>query len=224
MIYEPITHSTLKNLVVGPRLENSAPPPALLLLHGRGADENDLLALTPFFDPRFLIVSVRAPFLFPPGGYTWYEVHQALTPHPEQFAESYNRLVDFIADMKRTFRLDPGRVFLMGFSMGAVMSYALALTKPEEVAGVIAHSGYIPEGTELSFKWDKLRHTSFFLAHGRFDMVIPAKLGRRAHDLLLRAGARILYRQYPIAHQISEESLNDLSAWLKEQLASHSSV
>lgn len=217
MTYEPIS-STLHNIVVAPRQTGSDSPPALLLLHGRGADENDLLQLAPALDPRFLIIGVRAPFLFPMGGYTWYEVLQVGTPHAEQFAESYRRLVDFLADAKRAFRLAPDRIFLLGFSMGTVMSYALALTRPLEIAGVVAHSGYIPEGAGLDFQWDKLHQTHFFIAHGRFDPAISIKFGKRARDLLTNAGAPVTYKEYPIAHQISEQSLADLSAWLKEKL------
>ncbi len=213
MTIEPIT-SSLQNKVVPPRQESSGPHPTLVLLHGRGTNENDLLGLASYLDPRLLIISVRAPFHFPYGGHTWYEILQVGTPEPNQFADSYNRLVQFLGDAKRALRVDPRRVFLMGFSMGTVMSMALALTKPDEIAGVVAHSGYIPEGTNLKFQWERLQQTAFFVAHGRFDPVISVKFGRRAKELLSKTSAPLTYKEYPIAHQISEESLTDLTTWL----------
>ncbi len=219
MTFEPIT-SSLQHKVVPPRQESPGPHPTLFLLHGRGTNEDDLLGLVPHLDPRLLIVSVRAPFGFPLGGYTWYEILQAGSPEPNQFAESYDRLVNFLGDAKRAFRIDPNRLFLMGFSMGTVMALALALTKPHEITGIVAHSGYTPEGTNLKFQWDDLQRTAFFVAHGRFDPVISVKLGRRTRELLSKTSAPLTYKEYPIAHQISEESLTDLRTWLTGQLDS----
>ncbi|HZY09637.1 MAG TPA: phospholipase, partial [Bacteroidota bacterium] len=96
--------------------------------------------------------------------------------------------------------------------------YALALTKPTEVAGVVANSGYIPEETDLQFQWDALNGTPFFVSHGLHDPVIPVQFGRRARFLLEQAHVDLTYHEYPIGHQISEESLRDMSAWLTEKL------
>jgi phospholipase/carboxylesterase len=212
--------SSLYHIVApsGPSEERGGPRPALILLHGRGADENDLMGLAPYLDPHFMFLSVRAPFRFPFAGWTWYEILEVGSPHPEQFKESYERLCQFLDDVKRHYPVDPERMFLLGFSMGSVMSYALSLTKPEHIAGVVAHSGYIPENTELQFQWDKLDRTAFFVAHGTHDAVIPVDFGRRARDLLVKSNTQLTYKEYPIAHQISDKSLHDLSGWLKQRL------
>jgi len=192
--------------------------PTLILLHGRGADENDLLSLAPYLDPRLLVLSVRAPFAFPMGGYTWYEILQVGKPEEGQFKESYELLRNFLGDIKKQLPVNPNQVYLLGFSMGSMMSYALALTKPTEIKGVVAHSGYIPEETELHYSWNNLRNSSFLVAHGTFDPVIPVQLGRRAKELLSKTEASLTYKEYPIGHNISEESLHDLAAWLQQQL------
>lgn len=210
--------SALVHKIVAPRSDVKPPFPTLVLLHGRGTDEDDLLGLVPYLDPRLCIVSARAPFQFSSGGWTWYDLHEVGSPHAQQFDESYERLVQLLADVKKHYPVDPGRIFFMGFSMGAVMSYAISLTKPEEVTGVIAHSGYVPEHSSLTFVLDKLNTSSFFVAHGTEDPVIPIQFGRRAKELLTNAKAKLEYREYPIAHQISEESLSDLSEWLKKKL------
>lgn len=210
--------STLYHKLVTPPNSSSGPHPTLILLHGRGADENDLLGLTPYVDPRLFIISVRAPFAFPYGGYYWYEFLQVGTPEPRQFAESYQRLTEFLADAKQHYPIDPKKIFLLGFSMGTVMSFALSLTKTSEIAGVIAHSGYIPEGTELEFKWNNLHSVAFFVAHGTHDPIIPVQFGRRANELLSKTATDLTYKEYPIAHQISEESLADFTTWLTKRM------
>ncbi|MGH2566879.1 MAG: alpha/beta hydrolase [Bacteroidota bacterium] len=214
---KPVQSSLVHRIVV-PRIDQQAPYPALILLHGRGTNEDDLTGLVSFLDPRLLVVSARAPFPFPLGGWTWYDILEVGSPQPQQFAESYDRLVQFVADVKNHYPVDPQRLFFLGFSMGTVMSYAVALTKPPEVAGVVAHSGYIPENTSLRLAWNRLDATSFFVAHGIHDPVIPVQLGRRAQELLVEAKVDLTYREYPIAHQVSEESLTDLSAWLRQRL------
>jgi phospholipase/carboxylesterase len=195
--------------------DGKGPHPALILLHGRGANEDDLLGLTPYFDPRFLVIAARAPLEFPYGGCTWYETLTVGTPEPSQFAESYARLIQFIDDVRRHYPVDPDRLFLLGFSMGAVMAYACALTRPESVHSIVAHSGYIPEDTPLVFQWNKLRGKGFFVAHGESDPVIGASFARRAKELLADTEADLEYREYPIPHTMSEESVGDLSSWLR---------
>jgi phospholipase/carboxylesterase len=109
-------------------------------------------------------------------------------------------------------------MFFCGFSMGAVMAYAITLTHPESVMGTIANSGYIPEGTELKYQWDQIKAKPFFVAHGKFDPVIPVMFGQRAKELLDKAHASVTYREYEMGHQIGEESLNDMMQWLTKKL------
>lgn len=198
----------------------SVKPPALILLHGRGTDENDLLGLVDYLDPRFFVISVRAPFPFQEGvgGYTWYDLKDIGSPNQEQFTDSCRRLVQFVEDVKAKYPIDADRVFLLGFSMGSVMSFAVGLTVPGLVRGIVAHSGYVPEGANLTFAWKDLHGLSAFVAHGMHDPVIPIEYGRRARELLGASSVDTEYREYPIPHTISEQSLADLSSWLQKKL------
>lgn len=207
--------ASLPHIVLEPEARASGTLPTLIMVHGRGADEEDLPGLAPMLDPRFLILSVRAPFPFPYGGYTWYEVGEVGSPDPGMFRESHELFVRFVEEIRAGYPVDPSRLFLFGFSMGTVMSYALSLTRPDLVRGVSANSGYVPEGTHLSFRWDGLRDTGFFIAHGTHDPVISVDFGRRARDLFLASNADMTYREYPMGHQISDESIRDVSAWLR---------
>lgn len=217
--------STLVHKIRLPAEGASDKNPALILLHGMGTSEDDLLGLVDYLDPRLFIVSVRAPYRHEEGlgGYTWYDVHSIGKdiglPHPQQFEESYNRLVQFVLDVKQYYPVDGNRVFLLGFSMGSVLALALSLTRPELIRGIVAHSGYIREDTTLKFALDRLQSLSMFVAHGVEDPVIPVRLARRAHDLLRKTNTDLTYKEYPIAHTISEQSLHDLSVWLKNKLS-----
>ena len=212
-------NTTLTHKIQEPEQTSKEKPPALVLLHGRGANEDDLLGLTEYFDQRLFCIAARAPFPFQSGeGYTWYDVLEVGRPEPNMFAESYQRLVQFLEDIKKKYPINPHKIFFLGFSMGTIMSYSLALTMPGSVAGVIANSGYIPEDTDLKFQWDKLKGKPFFVAHGLYDPVIPVQYGQRAKDLLREAGVNLTYREYEMAHQINEESLNDISTWLNDKI------
>jgi phospholipase/carboxylesterase len=202
-----------------PRRETPGKPPALILLHGRGADEDDLLGLAEYFDDRLFIISPRAPYAFAHGGgRTWYELEEIGKPDRAMFLESYNKLRSFIPGATGFYGLDPGKVFCCGFSMGSVMALAVALTEPGLLSGVIANSGYLPEDAGIEFRWDAVKGMPFFVAHGIYDPVIPYAYSRRAKELLESHGAEVTHREYDMGHQINEDSLNDMIAWLAPRL------
>lgn len=214
-----VIQTSLIHKILPPRNTAGGQHPALILLHGRGANEDDLLGLSEYLDERLFFIAARAPFGFQwGGGFTWYDILDTGKPEPKMFAKSYQRLAQFHHDIKKNYPIDQKKIFYLGFSMGTIMSYAFALTHPEEVRGVVANSGYIPEDAELQFQWNRLDGISFFVAHGANDPIIPVQLGRRARLLLEQAKADIFYREYEMAHQISEESLNDMARWLHEKL------
>lgn len=191
--------------------------PGVILLHGRGADEEDLAGLTGYLDPRLTVVSPRAPFRFEfGGGYTWYDMDDIGAPAPDMFQNSYERLTRFIHHSITSYRIDPQQLFLLGFSMGTMMAYAVALTMPRLFRGVVGNSGFIPRVEGAPLQWNELSGTSFFIAHGTFDPVIPVALGRKTRDLFKESNAEWIYREYPIGHEISQESLQDQSSWITQ--------
>ena len=191
--------------------------PGLLLLHGRGADEADLMGLESALDPRLTIVSARAPFRLGPG-FAWYGMSEVGKPDPDTLRASVRELEDFIDGLSEAYDIDPARLYLMGFSQGAVMSATMALLKPGAVRGALLHSGYVPANAGLGFSHEAAEGKPFYLAHGKYDDVIPVTFGRDSHEYLQAANAEVEYREYPIGHTISEESLYDLSEWLSARL------
>ncbi len=214
LIPTSLTHKMLQ-----PRRRSGTPAPLLILLHGRGANEDDLLGLSEYLDERLFIVTPRAPFPFQfGGGYTWYDLEEVGKPEPAMFKTSYDKVRQFVEDVGKGYPVDRSRIFLGGFSMGTIMSYAIALTDPASVHGVIANSGYVPEETDLRFAWDQIRGKPFFVTHGIYDPVIPVSFGRRAKELLELANATLTYREYDMGHQIGEETLNDMMKWISGHL------
>ena len=216
---EELLNSTLVHRVLLPEGSRAQRHPALILLHGRGADEEDLIDLTRHYDPRFLVISARAPIAHEYGGYTWYAVGHAGSPEPDTFRSSCEKLWQFTDDAIAAYPADPAQVYLLGFSMGAVMSYALSLARPALFRGVVALSGYVPEGTHLNFRWGETGHMEYFIAHGTDDPVIPVSSARRARELFGGSRAAVTYREYPGGHAIGEECLRDTADFLRRMLA-----
>lgn len=206
-------NSTLKHVALPPRGPSPSRPPLLLLLHGRGADEHDLIPVTHYLDSRFFLVAVRAPLKFSYGGSTWYEILDNGLPDPKEFRSSFDLLQAFIEDARAHYPVAPGPLYLFGFSMGAMMALSYTLAFPSMVRGVAAHSGYLPDEIHRPYQWNHMRGVSIFQAHGVQDPVIPVALARKTYDFLSRSDASYTYKEYQIQHQISEQSIADINAF-----------
>lgn len=215
---------SLTHLVREPGRGTQTAPPLLLLLHGIGSNEEDLFGLAPYLDERFLVVSARAPVALAYGGYGWFQIDftpGGMVADVEQAKKSLAMLPGFVDELVETYGADGRRVHLMGFSQGAMMSLALTLTSPEKVAGVVAMSGRLPEqvlGLELDL--EALNGTPVLVTHGLYDPVLPIENGRAVRDYLAGLPIELTYREYPMAHEVSMESLRDVTAWLTKTLDS----
>jgi phospholipase/carboxylesterase len=207
------------------QLERAAagePEGLLVLHHGRGTDERDLLGLADFLDPkrRLRVVTPRAPLQLPGSpGYHWYLVPRVGYPDPESFAAARAALAELHDGLWEESGIGPGRTVLAGFSMGAVMSYAMGLSAERPaVAGILAFSGFVPtvEGWEPALA-DRTQ-TPVFVSHGRRDPVIGIEFAERARDLLTEGGLEVTYRESDLGHQIDPAHLRDAGAWLGEVL------
>jgi phospholipase/carboxylesterase len=200
----------------------AAPEGMLILHHGRGTEEGDLLRLADFLDPeqRLLVVTPRAPLQLPGSpGYHWYLVPRVGYPDHDSFHAARAALAELHDELWEESGVGPERTVLGGFSMGSVMSYAMALggDRPP-VAGLLAFSGFVPsvEGWEPSFA-DR-QGTRAFIAHGRRDPIIDVGFAHRARDLLQDGGLEVAYRESDIGHQIDPSHLSEATAWLGEVL------
>jgi len=188
--------------------------PTIIAIHGRGTNENDLVPLVLSLSlPNVLLVSPRAPFPFPYGGFAWYDLAGEGIPEPSTFRTSIDVFQKFVGEVKQGYPIDSKRLLLLGFSQGTMMAYATALLDPTSFLGVAALSGYIPHRSGLPLKLTNLNGFPVFISHGSDDPIIPVRLGRESAELLKRAGATVTYREYPMGHEVTEDTMHDLSEW-----------
>ncbi len=195
--------------------------PLLVLLHGYGSDERDLMGLAPYLDPRFQVVSARAPQALEMGGYAWFAVQFTpfgLVLDHDQAQVSRLQLEAWLETLVATPGVDRSRVFLLGFSQGAGMALGLALHRPELVAGVVFLSGLVVPQMIPAGDPEKLRALSVLMTHGRQDPLIPIAQGRASRALLEQLPVRLCYREYEMGHEINEECLEEVRGWLTEKL------
>jgi phospholipase/carboxylesterase len=192
----------------------SEPEGALVLLHGRGADEHDLFPVLDLLDPerRLLGITPRGPLTLPPGGAHWYQLAGIPTPDAATFHATFAQVTAFLD----TLPVPIERVVLGGFSQGSVMSYALGLGEGRpRPAAIIALSGFVPRVPGFSLDLDGLDGYPVAIAHGSYDPVIPAGFGHEARDLLAAAGADVFYRETPTTHTIDPAIVPELAAFVR---------
>lgn len=195
------------------------PEGALVLMHGRGADEYDLFPLLDHLDPeqRLLGLAPRGPLSLPPGGAHWYELGQMGKPPAETFHPTF----ELASEWLDSIGVPMERIVLGGFSQGAMMAYALGLGagRPRP-AGIIALSGFLPEVE--GFEYDLSPPLPpIAIAHGTLDPVIGVDWGRGARAQLEAAGADVLYHESPIPHTIDPSFLAELQPWLAAAIPSN---
>jgi phospholipase/carboxylesterase len=210
-------------LAFAERPATSDTPHGLLVLHhGRGSDEQDLIGLSDVLDPDgwLHVVAPRAPLRHSGSpGYHWYFVPRVGYPDPATFQNAYRELAAFHEELWERTGIGPDRTVLGGFSMGTVMSYALGLGSDRPApTGILALSGFVPtvDGWEPSL--DDRPDTKILIAHGRNDAVIPVTFARSARDLLEQAGFAVDYRESGAAHQVDPGDVPRVIAWLRETL------
>ncbi len=207
--------------VAPPRVATGTPSPLLVLLHGIGADENDLLAIGPMLDPRLTVVSLRAPRPYD-GGWSWFDVDflpgGRVVPDVAQARAALRGLVAWLADAPARFGTDPARTFLLGFSQGAMMALGVLFTTPERLAGVVALSGRHADLFPAPASPDAIARVPVLVAHGLHDDVLPVAHGRATREALAPLVRDFTYREFPIAHGIDDDEIALVRDWLRARL------
>jgi phospholipase/carboxylesterase len=198
------------------------PAGALVLLHGRGADEHDLVPLFDILDPerRLLGLTPGAPLTPPQGGRWWYHVPRVGFPDPASFHAAYAALTSLLDGWLQERGIDWSRAIVGGFSMGCVMSYATALGpgRPSP-AGILAMSGFIPtvEGWEPDL--EQRRGLPVFITHGSRDPVISVQFARDARRRLEDAGLALSYHEHGGGHHIDPRTVPLMTEWVAQRVA-----
>jgi phospholipase/carboxylesterase len=213
---------SLIHLVRAPVVPAAAQSPLLLLLHGIGSNEADLFGLTPYLDERLRIVSARAPVVLGPGAFGWFNIEftpTGLVADLAQARRSLALLATFIDELLAAYSTPSRRIYLMGFSQGAMMSLSLLLAQADKIAGVVAMSGRFPtQAMEELTEPQALAGLPVLVTHGLYDPVLPIESGRDIRAQLAGLPVALAYREYPMGHEVTPESLRDTAAWLTNTL------
>ncbi len=193
--------------------------PLVIMLHGYGSNEDDLFSFADHIPGNYKIISLRAPYSLPYGGYSWYDINMDenmnIKIDIDQAKSSISKIEDFLKNkLTQKFSFDREKICLIGFSQGTVLSYALSLNNPDLFKNVIALSGMI--NMELIDKNAKdYSNLNYFCSHGIQDQVIPVNYSRESADWLKSNRVNHIYKEYDMAHSVSQENFFDLLEWMK---------
>lgn len=193
--------------------------PVIILLHGYGSNEEDLFSFATELPDEYYVISARAPYDMMYGSYAWYAINFDADENKfsdlDQARSSRDLIVEFIDECVSKYAVDAENITLLGFSQGAILSSAIALSYPEKINKVAAFSGYL--NTEIATE-DYLKHNvskvKFFVSHGIVDQVIPIDWARKTKPALENSGINVVYKEYPIGHGVSPQNFYDFKDWL----------
>ena len=210
----------LHYLVREPKV-SSKKPPLLILLHGYGSNEHDLFSFASELPESLLIISAQAPYPMSFGGYAWYALNlddqNGKYSDIPQAKESLQKIEGFISEIQKKYQADPNRTFLLGFSQGAILSYALSFNFPNKVPYVMALSGYINSDL-LPDEFPSAIHTEYYCSHGVVDQVLPIDWARNSNEFLKMKGVSNTYEEYPVGHGVSPQNFYNFKRWIEDRL------
>ncbi len=202
------------------------PFPAILALHGWGANAHDLLGLAPLLHGgEALVLCPQGPLAFEiqPGfhGFGWFPIGRGDPPEPGAFDRAVANVDGFLQSALAAYPVDLRKLVVMGFSQGGAMAYSLALQNPARFAGLVALSSWLPEPLEAGLpSAAELADLPTLVVHGTKDPMVPVDLAQAARDKLVARGLPVVYREYEMAHEIAPEALRGLVEWLEDKVLS----
>jgi phospholipase/carboxylesterase len=200
------------------RESHREPAGALVLLHGRGADERDLVPVLDVLDPQRRLVGLTpgAPLPGPGGGRWWYQVPRVGFPDPATFHATYARLTSFLDGWLADRAIGWERTIVGGFSMGCVMSYAVGVGRGRpSPAGILAMSGFIPTVEGWAAELASRRGQPVLITHGARDPVISVEFARDARARAEAARLAVDYHEHEGGHHLDRETLALMRAWVQ---------
>jgi phospholipase/carboxylesterase len=217
-----MANGPLEHVSKAPEKPTDEPAPAVVLIHGRGTNEQDLLPIADQLSDKLHVLSIRAPDPLQ-GGYTWYELDlshgglHASQPHESEFRRSLDLLHEFVEWATEEYAIDSERIGLLGFSQGSIMSLAALCERPESYDWIVALNGYLAESHEEQA--GEAAGKPIFIGAGEADGIIPAERAQRAAELLEEAGADVSFDIYPVGHGTHPEEISAVSEWIAARLS-----
>ena len=211
--YHLIRKSTLENI----------PSPLLIMVHGYGSNEKDLFSFSRAIPSHITIVSLRGDIeIQNNNSYAWYNISLDFNGNKSyditKAQESRDRIVTCIDQCVETYNIDNKNINLMGFSQGAMLVNAVALSYPEKVNNVISLSGaFDPNITDTS-EIKSLKNLSFYVSHGTQDEILPFELSKQSLELLDKNKVNYIFEEYPIGHGVSPDNFKSMLKWMNEKI------
>ena len=195
--------------------------PLVIMLHGYGSNEDDLFSFANHIPGNYKIISLRAPYSLPFGGYSWYDISSddleamKIKIGVEQAKSSISKIKDFVKNqLPKKYSFDIEKICLIGFSQGTALSYALSLNNPDLFKNVIALSGMISMQL-IDENHKDYSNLNYFCSHGLQDQVIPVNYSRESIEWLKSKNITHIYKEYDMAHSVSQENFFDFLEWMK---------
>jgi phospholipase/carboxylesterase len=210
----------LHYLVREPKVKTEKSP-LIILMHGYASNEQDLFSFANQLPANFLVISARAPYTIGKDSYAWYElnfINDKPISNKEQAEKSRLLILQFINQLKEKHAFDTQRIYLCGFSQGAIMTDSVGLTNPDQIKGIAIMSGMLLEEVKpLIASKEKLKNLRVFMSHGTNDNVLDVHYARESNSYLKQLGLALTFKEYPEGHTISLAMLNDLLTWLNKE-------
>ena len=193
------------------------------MLHGYGSNEEDLFSFAAELPDELLIVSARAPQSLGYGSYAWYTIHftssEVRSSDIPEAKEAKKIIAKFIDEIQQKYAISPEKTFLLGFSQGTILSYAIALNYPEKVQKIIALSGYVNSDilpADVNTKdYSKL---DFYISHGTVDQIIPVEAAHKTSSFLKQLNIKHSYKEFPVGHGVAPQNFFEFKKWIEERL------
>ena len=207
--------------------DGDGPFPAIVALHGWGANALDLLGLAPYLgNGRFLTLCPQGPMELQLGpgalGYGWYPITMGgARPAEREIEAAVEAATAFVDEALKRYPIDKSKLALLGFSQGGVMAYNLALRQPERFAALaVLSSWFPPELTDKVGNREALEQLPTMIQHGSRDEMIDVSRGRESVETVRALKIPVMYREYDCGHEITAHGLRDLSQFLMEKVVS----
>lgn len=200
----------------------SGTPPAIIMLHGFGSDENDLFSFASELPSEYAIISLKAPIKMQPYGNAWYNIFfddsQGKFSDDEQAIESRELVLKCIDEIVAEYQVDKNNITLLGFSQGTILSFSVALSYPEKVKNVIGLSGYVNQDILKSgYENNDFSKLKVYTSHGSVDQVIPVQWARKTKPFLESLNIACEYSEFPVGHGVAPQNFQEFKEWLAKQ-------
>jgi phospholipase/carboxylesterase len=216
-------HEVLETIEINP---STAPKTSIIWLHGLGADGHDFVDIVPQlnlpkeFAIRFVFphapirpVTINAGFKMR----AWFDLYglDADSPQDEPGIKQAQQLTEQLINQELSLGIPSERIVLAGFSQGGAVALQCGLHYPQQLAGILVLSGFLPLADKLN---TINKSVPIIMAHGEYDDVVPIKFGELSKNKLIEHGCKVSWHSYPMGHQVCLEEIHDISYWLRDIL------